>query len=281
MGENQVVKLVVDQTPPDPTRPTHAKQHIKRIGVCSVFPTIPIGPLRLQTMGLFVLAAYFAGLWLAARQARRHGVDGDHVYNAGFYALIVGLVAARLGHVVAYLEVYRADPLQIISLSLGAFLLLPGVLGALAMLAIYLWRHKLSFVQMADIFAPGVLLGLVIVELGAFLAGRGLGGLSTLPLAIEQFGVRRHPVALLDALATLALLIVLLWIDRKRAPKPGRLALMAAFGYATIVLFLEPLRAASPIIGDGWRLPQVVALLVVAVSGWLLGKTQTRRVLNP
>ena len=106
-----------------------------------MFPTIPIGPLRLQTNGLFLLAAYFAGLWLSARQARRHGVEGDHVYNAGFYALIVGLVAARLGHAVAYLEVYRTDPLQIISLSAGAFLLLPGLLGALAMVAIYIRRH--------------------------------------------------------------------------------------------------------------------------------------------
>jgi phosphatidylglycerol:prolipoprotein diacylglycerol transferase len=241
-----------------------------------MFPTIPIGPLRLQTFGLFLLAAYFAGLWLAARQARRHGIDGDHIYNAGFYALIVGLVAARLGHVVAYVEVYRTDPLQVLSLSPGAFLLLPGLLGALAMVAIYLRRHRLPAAAMADVFAPGVLLGLAIGEVGAFLAGRGLGGVSTLPLAIEQFGVRRHPVALLDALATLALLVLLLWVDRKHAPQPGRLALMALFGYAIVVLFLEPLRAASPTVGAGWRLPQVVALLVIAACGWLLGKTEPR-----
>ena len=239
-----------------------------------MFPTIPIGPLRLQTYGLFILAAYFAGLWLSARQARRHGVEGDHVYNAGFYALIVGLVAARLGHAVAYFEVYRTDPLQLISLSAGAFLLLPGLLGALAMVAIYIRRHKLSPLQMADILAPGVLLGIVIAEIGGFLAGRSLGTVSTLPLAVEQFGVRRHPVALVDAGAVLALLVFLLWIDRKPALRPGRLALMAVFGYATITLFLEPLRAESLLIGDGWRLSQIVALVVVGVSGWMLGKSQ-------
>lgn len=240
-----------------------------------MFPTIPIGPLRLQTYGLFILAAYFAGLWLSARQARRHGVEGDHVYNAGFYALIAGLVAARLGHAVAYFEVYRTDPLQIISLSVGAFLLLPGLLGALAMLAIYIRRHKLSPVQIADILAPGVLLGIVIAEIGGFLAGRSLGTVSSLPLAVEQFGVRRHPVALIEALATLALLVLLLWIDRNRSPKPGQLVLMAVFGYATFTLFLEPLRTGSPITGDGWRLTQIVALVVIAVCGWLLGRTQT------
>ncbi len=155
------------------------------------------------------------------------------------------------------------------------FCCLPGLLGALAMVAIYIRRHKLSPVQMADIFAPGVLLGIVIAETGGFLAGRSLGTVSTLPLAVEQFGVRRHPVALIEALATLALLLLLLWIDRKRTPRPGQLALMAAFGYATITLFLEPLRASGPTLGDGWRLTQVVALVVVAVCGWLLGRTQT------
>ncbi len=79
-----------------------------------MFPTIPIGPLRLQTYGLTLLLAYLVGLWLAARLARRRGVDGDHVYNLGFYALLVGIVAARLGHAVAYFEVYRVDPVQIV-----------------------------------------------------------------------------------------------------------------------------------------------------------------------
>jgi hypothetical protein len=51
---------------------------------------------------------------------------------------------------------------------------------------------------------------------------------------------------------------------------------MATFGYAIIVLFLEPLAAASPTVGAGWRLPQVIAMMVIAVSGWLLGKTQPR-----
>ncbi len=238
-----------------------------------MFPTLPIGPLRLQTNGLFLLVAYFAGLWLAARQARRHGIDGDHLYNAGFYALIAGLVTARLGHAVVYFEVYRTDPLQIVSLSPGAFLLLPGLLGALAMLAIYIRRHSLPPAQIADCLAPGVVLGVAIASAGAFLSGNSLGAVTGLPWAIKQFGVSRHPVGLYGALATLALLALLLWIDRSHARQPGRLAVMALFGSAAVVLFLEPLRAASPLVVDGWRLPQVVALVVVVICGWWLGRT--------
>ena len=237
-----------------------------------MFPTLPIGPLRLQTHGLFLLVAYFAGLWLAARQARRYGIDGDHVANAGFYALIAGLITARLGHVGAFFEVYRTDPLQVLSLSAGAFLLLPGLIGALAMVAIYLRRHHLPAAAMADSFAPGVLLGIAIAEVGGFLSGNSLGAASALPWAVDSFGVSRHPTGLYGALATLGLLALLLRIDRTRALRPGQLALMTLFGCASIVLFLTPLRAESPLVGDGWRLPQVIALAVVAVCGWMLGR---------
>jgi phosphatidylglycerol:prolipoprotein diacylglycerol transferase len=234
--------------------------------------------MRLQTYGLTLLLATLAGLWLAARQARRHGIDSDHVYNMGLYALLVGIVTARLGHAIAYFEVYRVDPLQLLSLSPGAFLFLPGLIGAAAMAAIYLYRHHLSVVRMLDILAPGVVLAFIIASLGAFLAGRDLGALSELPWAVELFGVRRHPVALYQALALSGLLGLLLWADRRATLQPGQLALAALFGYATIRLFLDPLRAEGMLVGDGWRLTQIVALAAVLVSGWLLGRTAGDRI---
>lgn len=237
-----------------------------------MFPTIPIGPLRLQTYGLFLLMAYWAGLWLAARLAPGRGVERDHVYNAGFYALIAGLVAARLGHGVAFFQVYRNDPLQILSLSPGALLLLPGLLGALLVLAWYTWRHRLPWRGLADALAAGALLALAVAAVGAFLAGQRLGTLSQLPWAVELFGVRRHPTALVEALALAGLLILVLGLDRREARPAGWLALVSAFGYATITLFIAPWYAEGVVVGEGWRLAQLLALGVVAVSGWLLSR---------
>ena len=238
-----------------------------------MLPTLPIGPLRIQTFGLALILAYMAGLWLAARRGPRHGIDGDHIYNAGFYALLVGLAVARLGHAVAYFEVYRTDPMQILSLSPGAFLPVVGVLGGLAMVAIYLRRHRLSAVAFADAAVAGVLLALAIAALGDFLAGRSLGALSSAPWAVELFGVQRQPVALIEAAAFGGLLVILLLLDNRKTFKPGQLALLALFGYATIRLFTEPLHADSAVVGDGWRLVQIAALAVIALTGWLLARS--------
>lgn len=236
-----------------------------------MYPTIPIGPLRLQTFGLFLILGYIAGQWLAARQARRHGLDPDHIYNAGFFALLGGLLAARIGHVIAFVEVYRADPLQVLSLSPGALLPVAGLAGALLVLAFYVWRLGLPPLQVTDSLAPGVLLGLAIAAVGGFLAGRSPGVPSDVPWAVESFGVRRHPVSLYLALATLAWLAVVLWADRQSRP-PGWITLLAIFGYAATVLFLAPLAADALIVGDGWRVTQILALVAVGASGWLLAR---------
>lgn len=237
-----------------------------------MLPTIPIGPLRLQTYGLFLILAYVAGQWLAARRAARHGLEPDHIYNAGFFALLGGLLAARLGHVIAFFEVYRTDPLQVLSLSPGALLPPAGLVGALLVLAFYTWRMSLPPLQMADTLAPGVLLGLAIAGIGDFLVGRSLGIPGDVPWAMEVFGVRRQPVGLIMALATLAWLAVVLWAERRQPRPPAWVALLSLFGYAAIVLFLTPLAADSSTVGNGWRVPQIWGLVLMGVSGWLLGR---------
>jgi phosphatidylglycerol:prolipoprotein diacylglycerol transferase len=113
---------------------------------------------------------------------------------------------------------------------------------------------------------------MAIAEVGAFLAGRSLGAVTEVPWAVTLFGVRRHPVAIYEALAVLILLAIVLRLDQRGEHRPGWLALVTLFSYAAIRLFLEPLRAAGVTVGDGWRLVQVVALVTLAICGWLLGR---------
>lgn len=240
-----------------------------------MWPTIPLGPLRLQTYGTFLLLAFWLGLWLAARRGPRVGVDGDHLYNAGFAALLSGIAAARLGHVAAFFEVYRTDPLQVFSLSPAALLPLPGLAGALVGAWWYVRRHRLSPAAVADAAAPGFLLGAAVASVGAFLAGRTVGAVTGLPWGVVLPAapeLRRHPTALYEAAATLAWLAMVLAAERRRAGWPGRTAWLTLFGYAALRLFLESLRAGGALLPGGWRAAQVVAWCALALSGWRLGR---------
>ena len=85
-----------------------------------MYPTLLIGTVAIPTYPLLMLIALWAGLWLAARRADRLGLDGDHVYNAGLYGLIAGIIGARLWFVLAHWENYAENLGQALSLSRSA-----------------------------------------------------------------------------------------------------------------------------------------------------------------
>ena len=131
-----------------------------------MLPVIQLGPLSLPTGPLALLLAVWAALAVGAWAARREGLNGDDIYNAGLYGLAAGLVAARLAHVIVYWDAYRTQLLEIFGFNQRAFLLWPGVIVALAVAGWYVYRHRLPLVKVLDAIAPGVLVGIAIVGCG-------------------------------------------------------------------------------------------------------------------
>lgn len=234
-----------------------------------MLPVLQVGPLTIQTYPLALLLAGWIALEVGARAARRWGVDGDHMYNAGLYGLVAGIVAARLGHVIAYWPAYRSQPLEIFGFNTSAFLLWPGVVAALAVAGWYIYRRGLPLAKMLDAIAPGLLIGVAVAGVGALLAGRAYGAPTNLPWAVNLWGVARHPSQLYEALAALAVALLALRMIRQGG-RPGAAALVALAGYGLSRWLLEPFRAAevSPVILGGLRAAQVWGLGIALVALW-------------
>ena len=227
-----------------------------------MIPVLQIAGLTLQTMGLVGLLAGWLGIILTAREANRRGIKGETVWDAGFYALIAGLIGARLWYVAAHWSAYQADLRQVVALNLGTMAYGPGVIiGASAALA-YLQRRAVLLSRLADALAPGLLLGLAVFRLGDHLTGRVLGTPTNVPWAVELWGMRRHPVALYEAGAML-LILALIWRLRRVRADDGFLFLLALFLGSAARLFLEAFRADSPQLAGGLRAIQVVALAIM------------------
>lgn len=94
--------------------------------------TVNLGPLTMAFNHLLLLCALALASLVGWRVARR---GGDNPESVLFYLFLLGLLGARLGFVFSYWPLYRADPLQIVDLRDGGFLLWPGLavvaLGAL------------------------------------------------------------------------------------------------------------------------------------------------------
>ena len=109
-----------------------------------------------------------------------------------------------------------------------------GLIAAVAVALWYLWRHKMPMWTVTDVFAPGIALGHVIGRMGCLFAGCCFGRETTVPWAITfhsefaaqnvgtPLGVPLHPTQLYEAGAELLILGLLLALERKGRPYPGR-----------------------------------------------------------
>ena len=190
-----------------------------------MLPTLQIGPLALPTHPLLLILGFYLGLWLAAKVAARRGLNPDHLYNAGFYAAIAAVVAGRLGHVILFFPAYLSDPFSVFSPNFAAFQPIAALLGAIVVFIWYQRKYDVPILPLLDALFVGALATIATVAFADALNGLNFGAPSTLPWAIKQWDVTRHPVQLYEMLGTL-LVIILIWryLDRLR---PGEAALAA------------------------------------------------------
>lgn len=241
-------------------------------------PYLNVFGLTIQAYGLFLLLAVWLGLWLAAREARRLGLDPDHVYNMGFYALLATLLGARLIYVLGHWSAYWEAPLSALSPTPTALAWPEGILvGALVTLT-YWVRYRLPVGATLDAIALGVVLARFLERIGAFLGGSSYGEPTSLPWGIYLWGETRHPIQLYEIVALLVILIIV-WLSpfRKVKTKPfdGYSFTLFAALYAAARLFVETYRADAPLLGWGVRSVQVVALAVMLGAVWYLSRRMT------
>lgn len=229
--------------------------------------TLPFGPLALPTGPLLAMFATMVALELAGRTGRRLGIHTDDVWNTGLLALLAGLIVARLWTIIQFADLYRAEPLLILSLRPSGFAPGPGIAAALVAAYANLVRLALDPKRMAAAFAVGLLGGAIVINISAFLTGAALGAVSTAPWAARHFLERVHPVGLYRAAGLgLVLALCLLTLERTRPLRTLWLALLGA----ALVYLLADAWLASPALWGVLRRSQVIALAIAVPTALAL-----------
>jgi phosphatidylglycerol:prolipoprotein diacylglycerol transferase len=184
-----------------------------------------------------------------------------------------GIAGARLAHVVDKLEYYSADPMAALAFWQGGLAIWGALIGGVSAALLVCRRQRLSFLRLADLTAPGLLVALSIGRLGSIVNGDATGAPSESPLALvytnaqaltPQLGVPTHPYAAYEILWNLATLAALLPLGRQFR-QSGLAFCSYTMLYATGRFYLSGLRQEHVWL-YGLQQAQVIALGILAAA---------------
>jgi phosphatidylglycerol---prolipoprotein diacylglyceryl transferase len=236
-----------------------------------------IGPLTLHTYGVLLAIAFVVGLVVAGRQARRAGLDAERVTDLAVYALIAGLIGAKLALLIVEWSYYSRHWGELFSILQSGGVFYGGLIAAFPVAWWYARRHAIPGWRAADALAPAVAIGQAIGRLGCFSAGCCYGKPTHLPWAVTfrdlyaaravgtPMDVPLHPVQLYESLGTLLLFLFLLRLA-KRKRFHGQVTLVYVLAYSVLRFCLEFVRGDAvrgSVFGGALSTSQFLAILLV------------------
>ncbi len=253
--------------------------------------TFHLGPLTVHLYGVILMLGAVAGAYLASQEARRKGLNPEHVWDSLTYVILGGVIGARLWHILTpppsmvamgiTTHYYLTHPLEAIAVWKGGLGIPGAVLGGLLAFYGYARIKRLDFAQWIDLTAPGLALGQAIGRWGNYVNQELYGAPTDLPWKLyidpqhrlpgyEQVAYY-HPLFLYESLWNLFNMGLLLWVSRRFEDRlrKGDVFLLYLLTYAVGRFFLEYLRLDASRIGTLNANQTLMAVVGLGAAGLL------------
>jgi len=235
-----------------------------------------IGPIVIRWYGILMAGAIVLGLWLGHRRARLDGLPADEIISAGQWAVLAGLVGARLYEVAVNWDYYGRYPSKIVAVWEGGLAIHGGLIAGPLVGAWLARKWRLPVLRGLDVAAPSIALGQAIGRWGNFFNEEAFGAPTELPWRLYISPAHRplgygqfeyfHPTFLYESVWNLAVFVVLAaWLRPRLVSRPGALFFWYVGLYSFGRFLIEPLRLDSFMLGT-LRVPQLASLLGIAIA---------------
>lgn len=185
------------------------------------FDVIHLGPISIYVWGTMVALGILAAIIVAARSAKKSGLDPAFIWDAAFGMVVWAFIGARVVHVVGYfLPFYLQNPIEILKVWHGGLSASGGIIGAALYFLYYVHKKKKDFWEYGDHIAYAFPLGYGIGRIGCFLIHDHPGTLSHFVLAVRYPGGARHDLGLYLSISGWLAFIVFVCL-KKIKPKNG------------------------------------------------------------
>lgn len=184
-----------------------------------MFPILfEVGPVKFYTYTIFMVVAFFTGVYVFWRKGREEHYQEDELFDALLKALFWGIIWSRVGFVVLHIDFFGIQPLNWINIfDFPGFSALFGILAGGWSLFKSARRQKWDEYEILDFGVLGLTFAIAVLWLGSFFSGAEVGTATTLPWGVQFPNVfdRRHPLQLYGFVAYLLLFIYLFWAESR------------------------------------------------------------------
>jgi len=238
--------------------------------------------------GVIIACGMIAGFSLASHLGNKNWFKGDLVWDFAAYAIIFGIIGARIYYVVFAWDKYKDNLAQVFNIRNGGLAIYGGLIAGFSVLFIFCYVKKINPLNFADACVPGIAIGQLAGRWGNFTNREAFGeytdSLLAMRLPIEAVRssdisanianhivdgtnyIQVHPTFLYESLWNLCLLAFLIfWTPKKRFS--GQVMSFYFLGYGIGRLWIEGLRTDQLLIGHtNIAISQVVCVAIIILA---------------
>ncbi|MTI48535.1 prolipoprotein diacylglyceryl transferase [Sporosalibacterium faouarense] len=232
-----------------------------------------IGGFSIYMFGFFIALGMLAGYLVAMKEAKRRNYNVDTLVNFILYAIISGVLGARLYYVLVFnLDYYINNPIKILAFRDGGLSIQGALIAGIITTVVYAKVKKINIWKIADIVAPGIILGQGIGRIGCDVFGIEM--IKEYFWGINLNGVLLHPAQIYEAVLNF-ILFGILWSRRKSIRYDGQLFFTYLIGFSINRFIVEFFRV-NPIVIGPLTVAHVTSIVIIIISLIIMTKLKRK-----
>jgi len=246
---------------------------------------ITIGNFTIAYYGIAIAVGMLLGIWAVTKRAEEMGQKGDDYIDITLYAMVFGIIGARIYYVIFAWDMYRDNPISVFNIRQGGLAIYGGLICGVITIYVVSRIKKMSFPKVLDIIAIGIPIGQIIGRWGNFFNREAFGkytdGLFAMQLPVSAVRqneitaemwehvvnlngvdfIQVHPTFLYEGMWNVLVLLTIFFM-RRRIRFDGELFAIYIAMYSFGRFFIETLRT-DQLLLPGTDIP--VSMVVAAV----------------
>ena len=251
--------------------------------------SITVLEFEIAFYGIIIAIGMALAMTIIFKEVKRTGQSEDYYYDLAIFAIIFGIIGARMYYVIFEWEQYRHNLLSVFNIREGGLAIYGGLIAGTITTCVFCKIKKMSIPQVLDTIILGIIIGQILGRWGNFFNREAFGGftdnLFAMQIRYDEVGgviseslekhiqivdnakyIQVHPTFLYESVWNLILFVVMM-LMRKHKKFQGEIACIYLIGYGVGRFFIESLRTDQLTLwGTGIAVSQIVSGVIILIG---------------